>query len=56
MGYNPATWASKQNLPHDLILNQETMGMKLNKGMIVKIKLMSIYKMFVGTRNMKHIL
>jgi hypothetical protein len=51
----PSTWPSKWNLSCDLILEKETMRVKFNKGVIVKIKAMNGYKVFVGTRNMKDI-
>jgi hypothetical protein len=45
----------QQHFSHFLILDQEKIGMKFNKGGIVKGKMMNRDKIFLGGRNMQHI-
>jgi hypothetical protein len=49
------TWTVEQEPPHFLIHNKKDIGVKLNKGVIVKSKSMNRNKIFVGGGNMKDI-
>jgi hypothetical protein len=46
----------QQHLPHLLILNDKEIGVKFNKGVIVKSKTMNGNKIFMGCGNMKYII
>jgi hypothetical protein len=50
------TWAVQQHLLYFSVLDQEKIGVKLNKSIIVKGEAMNGDEIFVCTRNMKNII
>jgi hypothetical protein len=46
----------QEHLPRFVILNQEEIWMKFNKGIIIKSKSMNINEIFVGGGNMQAII
>jgi hypothetical protein len=49
------TWAEKHNLLRDLILNQEKEWVKLNKGIVVKGKIVNEDELFMSMWDVKNI-
>jgi hypothetical protein len=50
------TWAVQQHLLHFSVLDQEKIGVKLNKSIIVKGEAINGDEIFVCTKNMKNII